>query len=165
MSGARYYSQLLSSFCRVTVLVLVFTSSALAQDASNKRGFQPGNSFAVGDFETINTTNGNLMLRFRLGALPAGRNGLTAGINLHYNSKLYDSEVQWFAENEGCEVVGEPPDAMMVCPYCQKRVLTESPEGGWHFGTTYWLKLIDRHDQYANVPPDKQPQCSLSGVP
>ena len=54
---------LLSSFC-VTFLVLLFTSSALAQDASNKRGFQPGNSFAIGDFETINTTNGNLMLRF-----------------------------------------------------------------------------------------------------
>ena len=86
MSSGRYYYQLLSSFC-VTFLVLLFTSSALAQDASNKRGFQPGNSFAIGDFETINTTNGNLMLRFPLGALPAGRNGLSAGINLHYNSR------------------------------------------------------------------------------
>ena len=100
---------------------------------------------------------------FRWGALPAGRNGLTAGINLFYNSKLYESQTQWFAvENESCEMVGEPPDAVLVCPYYQKSVLAESPEGGWQFGSTYWLKLVDRHDQYANVPTEKQPQCSLS---
>ena len=30
-----------------------------------------------------------MMLRFPLASLPAGRNGLSAGLNLYYNSKLY----------------------------------------------------------------------------
>src|SRR3954463_694011 len=98
-----------SPYSRILLFICALATTAMAQDASNKRGFQPGNSFAVGDFETINTSNGNLMLRFPIGRLPAGRNGLTAGITLYYNSKLYDSETQWFADEEGCEMVGEPP--------------------------------------------------------
>lgn len=149
----------LSPLCCIVLLIFGFTSHCLAQQASNKRGFQPGNSFAIGDFETINTTNGNLMLRFPLGALPAGRNGLTAGINLYYNSKLYDSETAYFLnENESCEIVGSEP-GILVCPYYQKSVLKESPEGGWHLSMGYSLKLIDRHDQFTNVPTEKRPQC------
>lgn len=49
----------LSPLCCIVLLIFGFTSPCLAQEASNKRGFQPGNSFAIGDFETINTTNGN----------------------------------------------------------------------------------------------------------
>jgi hypothetical protein len=132
----------------------------MAQDASNKRGFQLGNSFAIGDFETINTTNGNLMLKFPLGSLPGGRNGLSAGINLFYNSKLYDSETQWFVDpNDSCNIIGEAGEGILVCPYYQKSVLKESPQGGWQFGTMYSLKLIDRRDQFSNIPLEKQPQC------
>ena len=141
----------LSPLCCIVLLIFGFTSHCLAQEASNKRGFQPGNSFAIGDFETINTTNGNLMLRFPLGALPAGRNGLTAGINLYYNSKLYDSETAYFLnENESCEIVGSEP-GILVCPYHQKSVLKESPEGGWHLGMGYsidgsFMRLDVAHD-------------------
>jgi len=132
----------------------------MAQDASNKRGFQPGNSFAIGDFETINTTNGNWMLKFPLGSLPGGRNGLSAGINLFYNSKLYDSETQWFVDpNDSCNIIGEAGEGILVCPYYQKSVLKESPQGGWQSGTMYTLTLLDRHDQFANVPQEKKPQC------
>jgi hypothetical protein len=77
-------------------VICLIASVGVAQDGSNKRGFAPGNSFSVGDIETINTTNGNLMLRFPLTTLPAGRNGLSAGLTLYYNSKLYDTETQWF---------------------------------------------------------------------
>jgi len=132
----------------------------MAQDGTNKRGFSPGNSFSIGDIETINTTNGNLMLRFPLTALPSGRNGLSAGLNLYYNSKLYDTETQWFADPNGsCEMVGDEGSAIMVCPYYQKSVLKESPRGGWRFGTMYSIELLDRHDQFNNVPQELKPQC------
>jgi len=150
----------LISIGRVIFLFFGLTTVCMAQDASNKRGFQPGNSFAIGDFETINTTNGNLMLKFPLGSLPGGRNGLSAGINLFYNSKLYDSETQWFVDpNDSCNIIGEAGEGILVCPYYQKSVLKESPQGGWQFGTMYSLKLIDRRDQFSNIPLEKQPQC------
>jgi len=149
----------LISICLISLITLLWTGESLAQDASNRRGFQPGNSFAIGDFETINTTNGNLMLRFPLGGLPAGRNGLTAGINLFYNSKLLDSETQYFRkENEECEIVGGAGEGVLVCPYYQKQVLKESEQGGWQFGAIYSLKLIDRHDQFNNIPWEQRPR-------
>lgn len=141
--------------CLVMLVTCFLPCSGLAQDASNRRGFQPGNSFAIGDFETINTTNGNLMLKFPLAGLPAGRNGLSAGINLYYNSKLMDSELNYFPkENEECEMVGTEP-AILVCPYYQKLVLRDSEQGGWQFGTGYRLKLIDRHSEFNNVPQEQ----------
>ena len=153
------YSRYLIAFCRVFIVAFLLASTGLAQDASNRRGFQPGNSFAIGDIETINTTNGNLMLRFPLGGLPAGRNGLSAGINLYYNSKLYDSETAYFGvENQSCQIVGSEP-GILVCPYYQKTLLKESPDGGWRFGMGYSLKLIDRRDQFLNMPNEIQPQC------
>src|SRR5258707_12914536 len=67
-----------------------------AQETGPKRGFQPGGSYALSDIETISTTNGNLMMQFTLPSLPVGRNGLTAGINLIYNSTIYNSRTSWF---------------------------------------------------------------------
>ena len=97
----RSYSHSLNIFNRTALLICFFTSLCVAQDGSTKRGFSPGNSFSIGDIETINTTNGNLMLRFPMASLPAGRNGLSAGLNLYYNSKLYDAETQWFVDPNG----------------------------------------------------------------
>ncbi|HEX6047306.1 MAG TPA: hypothetical protein VFZ22_22645, partial [Pyrinomonadaceae bacterium] len=159
MPGAPFYSQYLIGFCRVLIVALLLASTGLAQDASNRRGFQPGNSFAIGDIETINTTNGNLMLRFPLAGLPAGRNGLAAGINLYYNSKLYDSETAYFSvDNQSCQIVGTEP-GILVCPYYQKSLLKESVDGGWRFGMSYSLRLLDRHDQFVTMPMERQPQC------
>jgi hypothetical protein len=143
------------------------TIKVLAQDsATNKRGFQPGNSYAVSDFETINMVNGNVGLRFPLATLPVGRGGLTASINLLYNSKLYDSEVAYFRdENQSCQIQGgDPPEGVLVCPYYKKRLLKPSEDGGWRYGLNYSLKLIDRHDQLANVPPEERPQCVYNSV-
>jgi hypothetical protein len=153
------YSRYLIAFCQVFIITFLLASTGLAQEASTKRGFQPGNSFAIGDLETINTTNGNLMLRFPLAGLPAGRNGLAAGINLYYNSKLYDSETAYFSvDNQSCQIVGTEP-GILVCPYYQKSLLKESVDGGWRFGMGYSLRLIDRHDQFVTMPMERQPQC------
>lgn len=50
-----------------------------------------------------------------------------------------------------------------MCPYYQKQVLKES-EGGWTFGMGYYLKLIDRHDEFNNIPWEQRPQCLNSGI-
>jgi hypothetical protein len=156
----RSYSHHFKALGLLISLSWFLTGSSLAQEAANKRGFQPGNSFAIGDFETINTTNGNLMLRFPLGGLPAGRNGLTASFNLYYNSKLLDTEVQYeLDENASCQVVGDPPEGVVVCPYHQKTVLKQSLEGGWHYGSGYQLKLIDRQQEFNTIPLEQRPQC------
>ena len=56
-------------------ILLWSATSAVAQDSGPKRGFNPGGSFALSDIESINMTNGNMMLHFPLAALPAGRGG------------------------------------------------------------------------------------------
>src|SRR5262245_18038840 len=110
----RNWVRYIAPLCLVSLIGCVLTTKSLAQEASNKRGFQPGNSFSIGDFETINTTNGNLMLRFPLGTLPGGRNGLSAGINLIYNSKLLDTETKYeLDENGSCHVVGDPGEGVL----------------------------------------------------
>ena len=147
------------------VLSCAGAMSALAQDAATNRGFQPGNSYTISDIESLNMVSGNVGLRFPLATLPVGRGGLTASINLLYNSKLYDSEVAYFPdENQPCEIAGEPPEGgVESCPYYQKRLLKPAEEGGWRYGMSYTLKLIDRHDNFIGLPPNIAPQCSGSG--
>ena len=60
--------------CALGFLLLCVASSALAQDSSTpQRGFQPAGSYALTDLETINTTNGNMLLSIPMAALPPGR--------------------------------------------------------------------------------------------
>jgi RHS repeat-associated protein len=129
-----------------SLLILLVFSAALGQGSTPQRGFQPGASFALSDIETINTTNGNLMLSLPLGKLPAGRGGLSGQVNLHYDSKLYDSQTQWYQDWDHL-VFGEPHVAI-------RNMLVTSNEGGWHYGTGYSLQLIDRMSQYpAEIAP------------
>jgi len=130
-----------------SLLILMLCAAALGQGSTPQRGFQPGASFALSDIETINTTNGNLMLSLPLGKLPAGRGGLSGQLNLHYDSKLYNSQVQWYQDWDHL-VFGEPHVAI-------RNMLVTSDEGGWHYGTGYSLQLIDRMSQY---PPEIAPQ-------
>jgi hypothetical protein len=160
------------SFLQVTTILLLAAATCLSQNASNSRGFQPGNSFAVGDFETINMSNGNLMLNFPMGALPAGRNGLSASINLVYNSKQLDSTTKYFVKEETCEMQGQEPDARMVCDMYQRTVLKHAgeQEGGWRLNWFYALKLVDRWDELSEIPQHLQPLCwansgQISGPP
>lgn len=122
-------------------------SRVLAQDNTPKRGFQPANSFALSDVETINTTNGNLILNFPIGSLPSGRGGMSATMRLLYNSKLYDSYPEWVVW------YGGNPSPQVV----QQNHLTPSGEGGWRYGTGYQLLLFNKMDQYAGLPGDLPP--------
>jgi RHS repeat-associated protein len=129
------------------VLILALASGAVGQGSTPQRGYQPGASYALSDIETINTTNGNLMLNLPLGKLPPGRGGLSGQLGLHYDSKLYDSHTQYYEDWEH-QQNGQPHVAI-------RNMLVDSDQGGWHYGTGYSLQLIDRMSQY---PPELRPQ-------
>jgi hypothetical protein len=131
------------------------------QETAPKRGFQPGGSYALSDLETINTTNGNLMMHFPLASLPAGRNGLTASINLLYNSKIYNSHTEWIRDDgRNCQYgSGEP--APVICPYYQETKLGFTNDGGWNYSTAYWLELVDRNMEGSLNP---NMHCTEQGV-
>jgi hypothetical protein len=66
----------LAALCSASLLlILTLYSPALGQGSTPQRGYQPGGSYALSDIETINTTNGNLMLNLPLGRLAPGRGG------------------------------------------------------------------------------------------
>jgi hypothetical protein len=134
---------LYKALCAVAA-VIVFLSSALtalAQDGqSQKRGFTPAGSFALSDIETINTVNGNMILNFPLGRLPAGRGGASASIAAFYNSKLYDTFAATLNDDSG------QPTA--------QNLLQASETGGWRYGFDFQVRLLNRLDGY-----DDPPQC------
>ncbi len=72
-----------------TLLLASFSLLAVAQQ-SPQRGLYPTGTFQASDVDIINTTSGNLSMRFPLGSLPPGRGDVRAGIGLFYNSKLFD---------------------------------------------------------------------------
>src|SRR5438477_7922785 len=76
------------------ILLLVGWVTGVAQQGTTpQRGFQPGGSYALSNIETINTTNGDVMLNFPF-QLPPGRGGFAAQLGLHYDSKDLDSYVE-----------------------------------------------------------------------
>jgi RHS repeat-associated protein len=109
--------------------------TASAQGTTPQRGFAPGGSYALTDIETVNTVNGNLMLRVPLASLPAGRGGTSANLSLIYNSKLWDTPPM---------LVPEPNNTgNRITSYHLK----PGQQGGWHYGLEYKLQLINKLDE------------------
>jgi len=111
----------------LTAWLLLSALTCMAQ----QRGTYPQGSYALSNIESINPVNGNLMFNIPLGALPAGRKGMSAGVGLYYNSKLYDSyrgEACYYDEFNN-----------YICSQVDK--LFASPEGGWRLGFQYKLQL------------------------
>src|SRR6266498_431986 len=111
----------------LTAWLLLSALTCMAQ----QRGTYPQGSYALSNIESINPVNGNLMFNIPLGALPAGRKGMSAVVGLYYNSKLYDSylgEACYFDEYN--QYVCTPADKLM-----------DSPEGGWRLGFQYKLQV------------------------
>ena len=138
---------------------------------SPRKGFVPGGGFAVSDFETVNMQNGNVMLSFPLAQLPAGRNGLTAGVYLTYNSKLYDARDDYFRnEEKPCALDSWVDDQnggelglegfYLRCGYYSKSLVRTNPQGGWRVTAGYTIELEDRTLEYATLPAEMQPTCA-----
>ncbi|HEU4932648.1 MAG TPA: HNH/ENDO VII family nuclease [Pyrinomonadaceae bacterium] len=83
------------------VILGVVPMTGLGQEKNPQRGFQPGNAYSISDIESISNTNGNLILNFPLGNLPPGRGGVSGGLSLRYNSKLFDTDVAEIVDNTG----------------------------------------------------------------
>jgi RHS repeat-associated protein len=133
-------------FLLAVVLLLAAITMAPAQELPQNpdRGAKVGNSFAIGDFEVINTTNGNLMLNFPLGSLPPGRGELGGQVSLVYNSKLWDVKTEKIEDYRGSP---RPP-------YFDKTILYPSSTGGWTLspGITT-IEYEDRRNEYGSALP------------
>ncbi|MCW5968345.1 MAG: hypothetical protein KIT57_07510 [Blastocatellales bacterium] len=115
----------------IAVLISLFCIPIEAQAPPNNpnRGFHPAGSYSLGEVETINTVNGNLILQTPLGSLPPGRAGLSASLRLTYNGKLWDSFVNYFYNGGN---------------YYTENLLYQSPEGGWRYSYQYQLQAEHR---------------------
>jgi hypothetical protein len=89
-----------------------------------QRGLVPLGSYAISDLETINAVNGNVFYRIPLTSLPPGRAGWNMGLNLTYNSQIYDLNLFW-----GTSQVTSNPTVFQQ--------LQASQWGGWRYGYMY----------------------------
>ncbi len=113
----------------IVLAVLAFTQQILPQGATNispDRGVSSGKTYAISDIESIGLFGGNLMFNVPLGSLPAGRGGMSAGVNLRYDSKLWD------VFNFDIERFTTTHDV---------KTLFDSEDGGWKYGYKYELKI------------------------
>jgi len=115
----------------VILSVLMLGQSAFATAGTSMkapdRGFSPGKSYAISDIESTSMQNGNLMLNMPLGSLPPGRGGMSAGVNLSYNSKLWDQHTT------EVEDIFQAPAI--------RDILSLSAEGGWRYGYKYYFRV------------------------
>lgn len=127
----------------LTCLVLSVTAFGQYGTTTPDRGVKLGNSFSVGQFDTVNTTTGALMLNFPLASLPAGRGSATNGVSLTYNSKLYRMQSQ------------SNPDQLHDLTRYDRTVIEPDPKGGWRLGAgTYSIEQETRWPGY-------RPDCTV----
>ncbi|MGA9768529.1 MAG: hypothetical protein WBV94_05780 [Blastocatellia bacterium] len=130
----------------LTLLALFCGAASVnAQESQTpQRGFNPAGSYAISDVETINTTNGNLMLRIPIAALPPGRGGSPGPkVDLLYNSKLWDTRTE-----EALNMNNEP--------FTRSRLIG-SPQGGWLRTVPYGLQFqlqLSSNDSVGSICPD-----------
>jgi RHS repeat-associated protein len=118
------------------VFLLSFVTLAGAQvgnvQTRPERGFLPSGSYTIGDIESINATNGNLLLMIPVAKLPPGRAGHDAGVSLVYNSALYDVSLDFLTHTS-------PPYGTFLT-----QSLERSEYGGWQYGFHYGLLFEQR---------------------
>lgn len=106
----------------IGLLLSLISPAVFAQyepPANVRRGAANGASYSVSDIETINLTNGNLMLNIPLAELPKGRGSIGQSLSLMYNSKLYST---------GTDELMDITSQMSL----QTRLLPNH-DGGWHY--------------------------------
>jgi RHS repeat-associated protein len=146
----RYFSQ--TNLLLIVVSVVTMLCDSVFVHAQEKRspdkGFQTVGSYALSDIETVNLTNGNMLLRIPLASLPAGRGGNPGyTVSLIYNSKLWDAKGE--ARSDGTSIEGRPTT------YTANKLMP-SADGGWSYGYRYRLRLVSRK----NLEPD--PPCTCT---
>ena len=117
-----------SSLIALSFILLLFTTFGSSQQPD--RGFKTANSYAASGLETVNTTNGNLMLNIPIASLPAGRGGNPGyTVNLQYNSKLWES-------HQVTSDLGNPDEYGNT--HFASTSLSLSERGGWRLAAAHW---------------------------
>ena len=119
----------------------------------SERGFQPTGSYQLSDIETVNSKNGNVLLRVPLTALPPGRGGNPGfQLTLNYNSKLWD--IYTHADWKTYFTPGEDPRF-------QRKVIGGAfGTAGWRYNFDY---LIDVEDRTSYLDSSRRIWCPGSG--
>ncbi len=142
--------QLLRNFTLLSFLCLFPTAQSIfaQRDETTKRGGQIGSSYSVSDIESINNTNGNVMFNIPVASLPAGRGGMSVGVSLTYNSKLWDVRSSQFVLPPGYNQPSYVDSAMD---------LRKSEQGGWRYGIGYQFEQKERPFIYGSGNPCDAP--------
>ncbi|MEO8380733.1 MAG: hypothetical protein ABI779_13805 [Acidobacteriota bacterium] len=84
-----------TSRAALSFLCLLLALSAMgAQEPTEEKGFKPEKMYSFGSLDHVNTFNGNLMVSIPIGMRYPLDGGLTYGLTLSYNSKVWDFE-EW----------------------------------------------------------------------
>jgi RHS repeat-associated protein len=126
-----------------TVLLAV-SSIAFGQERQPSRGLQFGNSYATNGIDSVNVSNGNVVVNLPVASLPAGR-GTSPGftVTLQYNSKLWDSRQLFFTDAIQPGSSSEPQPTLPTYNY-STNTLELSDRGGWKLLTGYRIIETDR---------------------
>jgi hypothetical protein len=135
-----------SKFTTLTIgiiFTLLAAFSGLAQPnqpaANPKLGVANGSTYSVSDIESINLTNGNLILNIPLAGLPKGRGDVGQSLSLRYNSKLLETTVETIPNIENFMT--------------RQRVLIPNETAGWQFvfPSSYQLHITTRPEAERNI--------------
>ena len=133
----------------MAVLGMLSSSPLWAQNTEvPERGLQVTGSYRLGDIETVNTKNGNVMLSVPLASLPAGRAGNPGfALTLNYNSKLWDIYVEHREDPSDSTnpIPGTDPDPGNALSYRVQRTLKQAlGNPGWIYNYQYKVDLDQR---------------------
>ena len=103
---------------------------------SPDRGFMPYGSYSLSDTEAINEEGGGLTLKFPLATLPPGRGGFRQGIQLVYNSQLFELKSEVTSSKnliDKCDTA--------LCPGHIIALTQELEKGGWQYSFLYRFEV------------------------
>ena len=93
------------------------------------QGFFPAGVFSLSSIESVNPTNGVLSLNIPLAHLPPGPGGFSAGVNLVYNSSIFDLSYGPLVNPNGSVVSHAASATLQVSKH----------GGGWNYGYKFTL--------------------------
>src|ERR1035438_3549675 len=115
--------------CYIALAVIVALAAgpkfhAQSAETAPNRGTTPTGSYTLSNIETIDNVAGNVFLRIPMASMPPGRAGWSTGVNLTYNSSIYDA-----TQGEGSTTV------YALGP--------STTGGGWQLGFQHTLDVED----------------------
>jgi len=122
--------------------VLICVSPAWSQWTKEvaQRGFISGTAFDISTLDSVDTVNGNVIIRIPIAALPAGRAGTGVKVALTYNSGIYDSVTNYLIYDSGGTPLYNVSSALIGAS-------VGNSYGVWSYGFNYALSTEYRNAQ------------------